>query len=78
MMGFLLFTAPSLSPRLDVNTFKQTLRGGISFSLFARRIPLVPVELGGMGRKSQEKKGPRVFQAKSVAAESFAEKRCEV
>lgn len=44
-MGFLVFTAPLPSPRLCVNTFKQTLRGGISL-LFLGNVSSFPGQLG--------------------------------
>lgn len=76
-MGFLVFTAPLPSPRLCVNTFKQTLRGGISL-LFLGGCFFFSGTVGLCLKGFQEKKGILVFQAKSVAAESFGEKRCEV
>lgn len=76
-MGFLLFTAPLPSPRLWVKTFRQTLRGGIS-QFFFRDESFPPVRCGWVWKDVQEAKGIQVFQAKSVAAESFGEKRCEV
>lgn len=77
-----LFTAPLPSPRLDVNTFKHTLRGGISSSLSVSRRRFLSVT--GQGRVFRKERIKRIEGTAGISskicrfAESFAEKRCEV
>ena len=80
-----VFTAPLPSPRLDVNTFKHTLRGGISPSLSVsqRRFLSSNRSRARCSRKERIRRieGMSGISSKNAVAallQSFAEKRCEV
>lgn len=72
-------TAAVVSPRLVVNTFKQTLRGGISSSILVHFFLVLLFDCVSQSME-QQSKGQEYFKKKSWVQDSakFGEKRCEV